>query len=407
MEKRALGRSFCRFTVLVLPLVFILGVLPCAAQEPPTLQDLIDGKTIQVDNLTFSGFQLDTNFAFPTSEIKPQPENITVEPVGQGTTFPGLKFIPNFQLAVQPGSGSAFFFVKKIGFSYQVTADDGSGLIAASALILNPGTVEPGGDSAAVLVEDVGGQMDNSVYQSKSLDTTSGEYMLQETLRLETNISPTAAMSPSIIVGLSVSKPGGEASIESFEQRFSLAPAPGTPIADAGPDLVVSDVANLDGSKSEDPDGAIVSHSWKLKHRENSDFDKEAEGPTPEVSDLKSGFYDVELTVTDNEGYTATDTMLLAASGPSGVGTEPKTQENAELNLWHFKLKKYKYCKWSIARVLGTFDLPDDFEFNRGDELVGKVTIQVNRGEDPLVVMSDEIKLKARKWRYKSEILSH
>jgi hypothetical protein len=65
--------------------------------------------------------------------------------------------------------------------------------------------------------------------------------------------------------------------------------------------------------------------------------------------------------------------MLLAASGPSGVETDPRTQENAELNLWSFKLKKYKYCNWSIARMLGTFDLP----------------------------------LKVRKWKYKSEIRSY
>ena len=395
MEKKASRRSLCRFTVLVLPLVLILGVLPCAAQEPQTLQDLIDGNTaIQVDDLIFSGFQLDTNFAYPSNETIPQPENITVEPVGQGTTAPGLKFTPNFQVAVEPGSSSAYFCVKKIGLSYMVTTDV-SGLIAASALIQNPGTVEPDGEYAYVSVEDLVGEIHNSVYRSKSLDTPSQDYMLKETLWVEANFSPTSAVSPSVIMGLSVRSPGGEASIESFEQRFSLAPAPGAPIADAGPDLTVADVANLDGSKSNDSDGQIISYVWKLKHRENSTFDREAKEPTPEVSDLKPGFYDVELTVTDDDGYTATDTMLLAASGPSGVGTYPRPQENAELNLWRFKFKKYKYCNWSIARMLGTFDLPDDFEFNRGDDLVGKVTIQINRGEEPLVVMSDDIKLKA------------
>lgn len=410
MEKRASRRSLCGFTVFILPFVLILGVLPCAAQGPPTLQDLIDGNsTIQVDNLIFSGFQLDTNFAFPPGETIPQPENITVEPVGQGTTAPGLKFTPNFQVAVAPGSSSAYFFVKTMGLSYQVNTADGLDLIAANALILNPGTVEPHGEYAYVSVQDVVGEIDNAVYRSKSLNTTSNDYMLKETLRVEANLSPTSAVSSSFIMGLSVISPGGEASIESFEQRFSLIPAPGVPIADAGPDLTVADVANLDGSKSEDLDGQIISYLWKLKHRENSSCDREAKESTPQVtvSDLEPGFYDVELTVTDDGGYTATDTMLLAASGPSDVGTDPKTQENAELNLWRFKLKKYRYCNWSIARMLGTFDLPDDFEFKRGDDLIGKVTIQVNRGEEPLVVMSDDIKLKVKKWRYKSEIRSY
>ena len=174
MEKRASRRSFYGLTVLVLPLVLILGVLPCAAQGPQTLQDLIDGNsTIQVDNLIFSGFQLDTNFAFPPSETIPQPEDITVEPVGQGTTAPGLKFTSNFQVAVAPGSSSAYFFVKKIGLSYQVNTADGSDLIAANALILNPGAVEPNGEYAYVSVQDLVGEINNSVYRSKSLNTTS------------------------------------------------------------------------------------------------------------------------------------------------------------------------------------------------------------------------------------------
>jgi hypothetical protein len=408
MEKRALGRSFCWFTVLVLPLVFILGVLPCGAEETYNLKDLIDNnKSIPVDNLTFSAFNCDYKNAHPKpDQTIPQPEDITVEAVGQGTTAPGLKFTPNFRLAVQPGPDTTYAFAKQIGLSYQVNAAEGSSLIAASTLILNPGTVEPEGEYAYISVQDQVGEIQNFVHRSKIWDTPSAAYMIKETLRLEANLSPTSAVSPRIFAALSVRSPGGEASIESFEQRFSLAPAPGAPIADAGPDLTVADVANLDGSKSDDSDGQIMSYVWKLKYRENSTFDREAKEPTPEVSNLEPGFYDVELTVTDDDGYTATDTMLLAASGPSGVGTEPEIQE-AELNLWRFKLKKYKYCNWSIARMLGTFDLPDDFEFNSGDDLVGKVTIQVNRGEKPLVVMSDDIKLKVRKWKYKSEIRSY
>lgn len=409
MEEKALGRSFCWIIVLILPLVLILGVPPCAAQEPPTLQDLIDNKiTIQVDNLTFSGFELDTNFASP-GETTPQPENITVEPVGQGTTAPGLKFTPNFQLEVPSGS-SAYLSAKGIGLRYQVNAADGSGLIAASSLSLNPGNVEPEGEYAYIFVEDVVGQVQNSVFRSKSWDTTSAEYMLKETLRVETNLSPNSAVYPRILLGLTVRSPGGKASVESFEQRFSLASAPGTPIADAGPDLIVADAAKLDGSKSQDPDGQITSYSWKLKHRENPEFDKEVPDslvPEVEVSDLNPGFYDVELTVRDNDGYMATDSMLLAVSGSASTGTEAKIKENAELNLWNFELKKYKYCKWSTARMLGTFDLPDDFKFDRGDDLVGKVTVEINHEGEPVIVMSDEVKLKVKNWKYKSVIHGH
>jgi hypothetical protein len=411
MEKRAFRSKLCRSIVLLLPIILVLGVLPCEAQEPPTLQDLIDGKTIQVDNLTFSGFKLDGQpFSYPTGD-EPQAADITVEVVGRGTTAPGLKFTPNFQVAVEPGSGTARFFLKTISFSYQVNADEGSGLIKGSVLILNPGTVEAAGDYAAAKVEDRGDPLSSSDYLAVMRETqesdSSGVYIITDTLQAETEFPPQATVSPSITVGLSVYHPGGKASIESFEHRLSLVPPEGRPVANAGPDQTVADLAKLDGSKSDDPDGQIVTYLWKLKHRENSEFDREAVGSTPEVSDLEPGFYDVELMVTDNDEYTATDTMLLAASGPSGAGTEPKIQENAELNLWNFELKKYKYCKWSTARMLGTFDLPDDFEFNRGDDLVGKVTVQINRGEEPLVVMSDDLKLKVKNWKYKSVIHGH
>ena len=410
MEKSASRRSFCWSIVLVLTLLLIFGVMPCTAQEPPTLQDLIDNNTpIQVDNLIFSEFKVDYSAASP-GETEPQAENITVEPIGQGTTAPGLKFTPNFQLEVPSDPGAQYLSAKGIALKYQVNAADGSGLIAGSNLSLNPGTLEPEGEYGYIFVEDLVGEIHNSVYQGKSWDTASTEYILKETLRVETDITPASAVSHNIYVVLQVRRPGGKASIESFEQRFSLASAPGTPIADAGPDLIVADAAKLDGSKSQDPDGQIASYSWKLKHRENPDFDREVSDslvPEVEVSDLNPGFYDVELTVRDNDGYMATDSMLLAVSGPAGTGTEPKIEENGELNLWNFELKKYKYCRWSVARMLGSFDLPDDFEFNRGDDLVGKVTVQLNRGEEPLVVMSDEVKLKVKKWKYKSVIESY
>ena len=130
-------------------------------------------------------------------------------------------------------------------------------------------------------------------------------------------------------------------------------------------------------------------------------------GEHAEFTNLVNGFYEARLTVTNSQGVSAVDTAIIAAAGPSGGGTEPEIQKNGELNLWDFTLKKYKYCKWSTARMVGTFDLPDDFEFYRGDDLVGKVTIQLNRGEEPLVVMSDDIKLKVRNWKYKMEISRH
>jgi len=70
----------------------------------------------------------------------------------------------------------------------------------------------------------------------------------------------------------------------------------------------------LDGSASYDPDGQVASYKWALMHRENPAYDRTASGIIQQFH-FDPGFYDVILTVTDNDGLVDTDTMLLAAAG--------------------------------------------------------------------------------------------
>ena len=92
------------------------------------------------------------------------------------------------------------------------------------------------------------------------------------------------------------------------------------PSANAGPDKVVFDRVFLDASQSFDPDGNIVSYSWELLHRVNSDYDLDGTGKTISFSSLKRGIYEVFLTVMDNDGFTDTDQMTVAVlySCPAG-----------------------------------------------------------------------------------------
>jgi len=90
---------------------------------------------------------------------------------------------------------------------------------------------------------------------------------------------------------------------------------PNNPTAKAGSDQIAGDKILLDGSGSFDPDGSIVSYQWVLRHRENSLYNKTAVGETATVTDLKKGFYDVTLTVTDDSGATGEDEMFFSAVG--------------------------------------------------------------------------------------------
>ena len=86
------------------------------------------------------------------------------------------------------------------------------------------------------------------------------------------------------------------------------------PTADAGPDQTITDSDNtgselvtLDGSGSSDPDGTIESYVWTENDVEI------ATGVSPQVS-LSVGVHTITLTVTDDDGATDTDEVVITVS---------------------------------------------------------------------------------------------
>jgi len=84
------------------------------------------------------------------------------------------------------------------------------------------------------------------------------------------------------------------------------------PTADAGPGLTVIDedgsgdaLVALDGTASRDPDGTIVSFAW------SEDGNPVATGASPDVT-LSVGRHPLVLTVTDDEGATDSDAVIVA-----------------------------------------------------------------------------------------------
>ena len=124
--------------------------------------------------------------------------------------------------------------------------------------------------------------------------------------------------------------------IEVAPGQTSRIPIPGNqpPTANAGPDQTVTDTngngqenVTLDGSGSSDPDGSITSYVWI----ENGV--QIATGETPTVS-LAIGEHTITLMVTDNDGATDTDTVIITVQSltpppparvvrPAFLGPEP------------------------------------------------------------------------------------
>jgi len=82
---------------------------------------------------------------------------------------------------------------------------------------------------------------------------------------------------------------------------------PQAPIAIAGDDLTIAANAliQIDGSNSYDPDGTIVSYKWSLYGVSISN------DPSFFFTPWGAGIYDITLTVTDDDGLTATDTITI------------------------------------------------------------------------------------------------
>jgi N-acetylneuraminic acid mutarotase len=89
------------------------------------------------------------------------------------------------------------------------------------------------------------------------------------------------------------------------------------PIANAGADQIITlpkDSVLLDGSLSSDPDGSVKSFHWtKIAGPMSSDIIKPDSSKTL-VNALGMGVYKFELTVTDNGGLKAKDTVLINVS---------------------------------------------------------------------------------------------
>jgi hypothetical protein len=86
------------------------------------------------------------------------------------------------------------------------------------------------------------------------------------------------------------------------------------PVANAGQDILLTlpnNSANLDGSASTDPDGNIISYTWKQVSGPSTAEIADASGTSTAVNNLVAGEYVFQLVVTDNSGATSGATVRV------------------------------------------------------------------------------------------------
>jgi glucose/arabinose dehydrogenase len=132
------------------------------------------------------------------------------------------------------------------------------------------------------------------------------------------------------------------------------------PTANAGPDQAVVDTddngtqtVTLDGTGSTDPDGTITNYTW----REGTTVI--ATGVSPQVP-FAVGSHTIQLTVTDNEGATATDTVIVTVEAApvvlylsgSAAGTAPGVAYGDE-DILRYDSTTGTWSMWVDASDLG------------------------------------------------------
>lgn len=110
------------------------------------------------------------------------------------------------------------------------------------------------------------------------------------------------------------------------------------PIANAGPDvhveLGVTDQAfRLDGSRSRDIDGALVTVRWRQLTGPGPAVIVSPNSMQTMVTGLAVGTYTFELTVTDNRGASARDTMVATVTARPNQGPVANAGDDTQLTL--------------------------------------------------------------------------
>ncbi|WP_333818828.1 PKD domain-containing protein [Ohtaekwangia sp.] len=135
------------------------------------------------------------------------------------------------------------------------------------------------------------------------------------------------------IFRLTVTDDDGATGIDEVTVIVNPASSNQSPIADAGPNITLSlpvNSTNLIGSGT-DPDGTIASYAW-IKVSGPSAFLINASTPVLSLTDLVEGVYIFRLTVTDDDGATATDNCQVVVL-PATVNQTPTVTAGNNLTI--------------------------------------------------------------------------
>ncbi|HXB29610.1 MAG TPA: PKD domain-containing protein, partial [Puia sp.] len=121
---------------------------------------------------------------------------------------------------------------------------------------------------------------------------------------------------------LKVTDNGGAIAMDTIKIIVNSAPVNQPPIANAGAAITITlptNIANLDGSASTDPDGTISSYAWSQVSGPSTATIASASAAKTGISGLKQGVYVFSLLVTDNLGATNSNTVTVTVNPAANI----------------------------------------------------------------------------------------
>ncbi|HMC86391.1 MAG TPA: PKD domain-containing protein, partial [Chitinophagaceae bacterium] len=216
-------------------------------------------------------------------------------------------------------------------FTLQVTDNAGASSTSAVAITVNAAQapvnqapVANAGNDINIILPDNSTTLDGSA--SADTDGTITTYLWTETSGPATYSFANAAAATTVlsnlvqgvyIFNLQVTDNAGAISNSSVTVTVS-APPNKAPVANAGSPITITlpvNMATLDGSASYDPDGTITTYSWNKISGPGAVTIVNSNTSMPTVIGLAQGEYVFELTVTDNNGATATAQVIVTVNG--------------------------------------------------------------------------------------------
>ncbi|ALO33366.1 hypothetical protein CMT41_00555 [Colwellia sp. MT41] len=177
---------------------------------------------------------------------------------------------------------------------------------------------------------DVGGAIATVLWQQTNGTnaTLNSENSLEATF-----IAPTVSEVEVLTFALTATDNSGAQAQDTI--AITINPVNSAPIANAGIDILITngETVELDGSQSIDTDGNIVSYQWSFLNNQTLTIDN--------AESVMAGFvapsvtantrYELQLTVTDNQGATDTDTVIVEVTPNLANGGELTSIPLAEL----------------------------------------------------------------------------